>query len=173
MSYGDRIGLLSLTMALLSVSGAASQDPSRPDSIEAWHEDAWTEIVNQKGLTISYIYYPEADTENNGIVLRLQNERKVAIRYAFTVLFRAPEADTSTTVRGTLDAGEMATGSSAGLFWIPFDQQGYNIGEIGILGLEVTPVPDLGVSAAEVRVKASWRTREPGRVGKTVRVPTA
>lgn len=137
MSYGDRIGLLSLTLALLSVFGAASQDPSRPDSIEAWHEDAWTEIVSQEGPTISYIYYPEADTENNGIVLRLRNERKVAIRYAFTVIFRVPEADTSTTVRGTLDSGEMATGTSAGLFWIPFEQQGYSIGEIGVRGLRI------------------------------------
>lgn len=115
--------------------------PTRPrsDSSEAWHEDAWTPILKQDGLQISYIYYPDADSEHDGIVLRLVNDSQDSLRYAFTLLFRAPDAETSVSVQGHLAPGEMKTGDDAGLFWTPFQEADRNIGEIGLRGLDIVP----------------------------------
>lgn len=138
-----RIGLIVVLLVGICVSRARAQQRPRADTVDAWHEDAWTTIVEETGLKISYIYYPEADNENNGVVLRLENEGETPLRYVFTLVFRAPEADTSTIVRGELQPGKVKTGSASGLFWIPFEGTGYEIAEIGLRGLEVRPEPDL------------------------------
>ncbi|MFB6098647.1 MAG: hypothetical protein ABEK84_05970 [Salinibacter sp.] len=93
-------------------------------------------------MTIDYIYYPEADNVHDGIVLRLSNHGDVAVRYAFTLIFRAPEADTTAVVRGRLGAGEMKTGEPAGLFWIPFREEDRRLAEIGLRGLDIQPLHD-------------------------------
>ena len=127
-----------VVLGLVSWSPAAGQTPELgQDSSHAWHEDAWTRIVEQEGVRISYIYYPEADNEHDGIVLRLINENDVPVQYAFTLVFRAPEADTSVVVRGRLAPGEMKTGDDAGLFWVPFRGEDRSVGEIGLRGLDV------------------------------------
>ncbi|PSQ72676.1 MAG: hypothetical protein BRD34_03960 [Bacteroidetes bacterium QH_6_64_77] len=127
-----------VVLGLVSWSPAAGQAPEPgQDSSHAWHEDAWTRIVEQEGVRISYIYYPEADNEHDGIVLRLINENDVPVQYAFTLVFRAPEADTSVVVRGRLAPGEMKTGDDAGLFWVPFRGEDRSVGEIGLRGLDV------------------------------------
>ena len=127
-----------VVLGLVSWSPAAGQAPEPgQDSSHAWHEDAWTRIVEQEGVRISYIYYPEADNEHDGIVLRLINENDVPVQYAFTLVFRAPEADTSVVVRGHLAPGEMKTGDDAGLFWVPFRGEDRSVGEIGLRGLDV------------------------------------
>lgn len=131
------LGVLVLGLIPCSVGFGQQPTPS-PDTSEAWHEDAWTPILEQEGLRISYIYYPEADNEHDGVVLRLSNENEVPVRYAFRVLFRAPTADTSAAVRGRLGPGEMKTGDDAGLFWVPFQGEDRSLGEIGLRGLSVT-----------------------------------
>lgn len=133
------IGVLSV----VSISTALGQEGGGVlDSSEVWHEEAWTRMVEQEGVHIDYIYYPEADNEHDGIVLRLINERDVAVRYAFALVFRAPEADTTVSVRGRLAPGEMKTGDAAGLFWMPFRRDDRTIGEIGLRGLEIVPLKD-------------------------------
>lgn len=127
-------------LGLMCVPPVAGQENAPPDSVNEWHEDAWTQIVEQRGVRIDYIFYPEADNKHNGVVLRLVNESDTAIRYSFTLIFRAPEADTSTGVQGTLRPGEMKTGEESGLFWIPFRKSGRTIGQIGLRGLQITPV---------------------------------
>jgi hypothetical protein len=131
-------GVIGLGVALFG--GAQGQVPeTAPDTSEPWHDDAWTPIVEQEGVRIDYIYYPEANNEHDGIVVRLTNENDVPVRYAFTLIFRAPEAETTATVRGRLNAGQMKTGDKAGLFWIPFTDQDRSLGEIGLRGLEIWP----------------------------------
>lgn len=130
-------------MGLLTAAPIDAQSREAPsDTVEAWHQEAWTEIVRRKGVSISYLFYPEADNEHNGVVLRLRNHNDHPVRYAFSVIFRAPEADSSATVRGHLGPGEMKTGDEAGLFWIPFREDEYHIGEIGLSGLEFRPRPN-------------------------------
>jgi hypothetical protein len=130
-----------LILALGSLQWAFGQPTGPPsDSSEAWHEDAWTSILQQDGLQISYIYYPDADNEHDGVVLRLVNDSQDSLRYAFTLIFRAPDAETSVSVQGRLAPGEMKTGDDAGLFWMPFQKSDRNIGEIGLRGLKIAPV---------------------------------
>jgi hypothetical protein len=127
-----------LVLGLLSPSMSLGQAPlPSSDTSRAWHDDAWTPIVEQEGLQVSYIYYPEADTEHDGVVLRLINENESPVRYSFTLIFRAPTADTTATVDGRLGPGEMKTGDAAGLFWVPFRNEDRSLGEIGLRGLSV------------------------------------
>ena len=127
-----------LVLGLLPVSaGWAQKWGVAGDTSAAWHADAWTPIIEKKGLRISYIYYPDANDEHDGIVLRLINENEVPVRYKFTLVFRAPAADTTTAVRGRLNPGAMKTGDAAGLFWVPFREDDRSLGEIGLRGLSV------------------------------------
>lgn len=135
---GVRLAMFLLALGPLQVTLAQPTDPP-PDSSEAWHEDAWNPILQQDGLHISYLYYPDADNKHDGIVLRLANDAEEPLRYAFTLVFRAPEAETDVSVQGRLEPGEMRTGEEAGLFWIPFRDSDRNIGEIGLRGLEIDP----------------------------------
>jgi len=139
MQYVYRL-LIGLSMlGAVPASVAVAQEPPVPsDTAAAWHDDAWTLITEQKGLRVSYIYYPEADNEHDGVVLRLINDNEGSVRYAFTLIFRAPTADTAVSVRGRLGPGEMETGDSAGLFWVPFREEDRSLGEIGLRGLSVT-----------------------------------
>lgn len=141
VSFQVGIMLGILTIALGPLQGTPGQPTGPPpDSNEAWHEDAWNPILRQEGLHISYLYYPEADNTHDGIVLRLVNNSEDTLRYAFTLVFRAPEAEMDVSVQGYLDPGEMRTGEKAGLFWMPFRASDRNIGEIGLRGLEIESV---------------------------------
>jgi len=130
-----------LGLGLLAGSGARAQAPETPpDTTKPWHDDAWTHIVEQQGVRIDYIYYPEADNEHDGIVVRLINVRDVHLQYAFTLIFRAPTAETSAVVRGRLAPGQMKTGEDAGLFWVPFKEKDRSLAEIGLRGLTIRPI---------------------------------
>ncbi len=166
------IGLVALWLVAVPVARGQETAPAR-DSSQSWHDDAWTRIVERKGVTIDYIYYPEADAKNDGIVLRLTNENGAAVRYAFTVVFRAHKADTSALVRGRLGPGQMKTGDASGLFWVPFKGKDRNVGEIGLRGLEIWPAresrPYRHNSGSGGGVNASWRPpRDRGRAKPSV-----
>lgn len=134
-------------LALFLVDGAPqhvqAQDSTQTssDTSRVWYEDAWTPIVTKEGVHFDYLFYQKADSENNGVVIRLQNENDVAVRYAFTVIFRGPEGRSTAQADGRLQPGEMETGEPDGLFWIPF-RDGRRIGEVGLRGIEVIPVQD-------------------------------
>lgn len=126
-----------------TVGSVQAQDPSRaaPDSTEPWYEGAWTHIVTRSGVQFGYLFYGEADTENNGVVIRLRNTNAAAVRYEFAVIFRGPEGDTTARAEGHLDPGEMKTGEPDGLFWIPF-KDGRRVAEVGLRDIEIAPRPD-------------------------------
>lgn len=144
MHFPIRVLIGMLAMVLGTVQGSLGQptDPPR-DSSGVWHEEAWTSILEENGLQISYIYYPNADNQHDGVVLRLVNNSSAPLRYGFTLIFRASEAETTVPVHGRLRPGRMKTGEAAGLFWIPFKESDRTIGEIGLRGLDVARVrPD-------------------------------
>lgn len=147
-----RVALLILGVLLLASAPAAGQDSTGVplDTARAWHEDAWSTIVTRDRLTVSYIFYGKADTENNGLVLRLENRNDHPVRYAFTVIFRGPEGEATGQADGQIGAQSMKTGESAGLFWIPF-RDGRTVGEVGLRGLTVTPVSEDGAGNASRR----------------------
>jgi hypothetical protein len=123
---------------------AQSADSTAADTtggVPAWHEDAWTEIITHEGVRFTYIFYSKADTKNNGVVVRLENQNAYRVHYAFTIIFRTPTAERSARADGHLDAGEMKTGDKDGLFWIPFTEPNQTIGEIGLRGLRIVRAP--------------------------------
>jgi len=115
---------------------SAAADTS--SGVPAWSEDAWTEITTYDGVRFTYIRYRQADNENDGVVVRLQNQNDYPVRYAFTVVFRTATAERTARTRGELAAGEMETGDKDGLFWIPF-KDGQAIVELGLRRLRIVP----------------------------------
>lgn len=140
----DRAWTVVLLVALMGAAaqGAFAQDSTEaaPDSVEAWHEGAWNRIVTRNGVHFDYVFYSEADTENNGVVLRLTNENDYGVQYAFTIIFRGPTRETARQAAGRLQPGEMKTGESDGLFWIPF-RDGSRVGEVGLRRVVVKRAP--------------------------------
>lgn len=142
--------LLGLIFLLLAGSGAverglvwAQDSTTAPvDTAQAWYDGAWTPIVERDGVQFAYIFYGKADNENNGVVVRLRNRNDHAVRYVFTIIFRATGAEATARAEGHLEAGEMKTGEEDGLFWIPFTDD-TRIREVGLRGITVTEVdPD-------------------------------
>lgn len=129
--------LVTLFIAAGMGSVCAQDSTAAGDSTRAVYDAAWTPIVERNGVRISFIFYSEADNVNNGVVIRLRNRNDYPVGYAFTVVFRGPSAEATARAEGELGAGEMKTGESAGLFWVPFED-GSSIGEVGLRGIEVT-----------------------------------
>jgi hypothetical protein len=120
---------------------------------------AWKPVLDLDGVRIHYIFYSEAvsgrraaedgtaaaggaafyHVERDGVVLKMVNTRKEAIRYSFTLIIKSPLHDFETLVRGEMAPESILTGEAADLFWAPFDP-GESIGEIGVRGFKVSRV---------------------------------
>lgn len=110
-----------------------------PMGIEAQTPEggAWRPIFEHDGVAFSYIFYREADSANNGVVVRLHNTNDHAVTYRFNIIFRDElDAEIVEEVRGELGAQQQKTGSLDGLFWIPF-LDGRSIREVGLRGYKV------------------------------------
>lgn len=118
-----------IVLVLVSLQPALAQAPV---------DGPWKEIIRQEGVAFSYLYYREADNTNGGIVVRLVNTNDYAVDYRFKIIFRADGDEHIEQVEGELEAGQVKTGDSDGLFWIPFED-GRGIGEVGLRGYEITP----------------------------------
>ncbi len=94
-------------------------------------EEAWKTLFEHEGLRFQYIFYSKANTNDDGVVVMLQNLNEYCISYRFTIVFESPEGSTSVDAEGTLASLEMKTGDAEGLYWIPFDD-GRPIGAIGL-----------------------------------------
>ena len=99
-------------------------------------EWAWRFMHEQDSVVVRYIHYTEADNENSGIVLRLDNRSTRAIRYRFTALFLSGDDRAEQRVEGRLEAGGIVTGDADGLFFIPFPD-GRPVTEVGLRGFRV------------------------------------
>jgi hypothetical protein len=141
----SRIVLLVLATGVLMVETTIAQarDSARApaDTTDPWYDTAWSPIVERGGVQIGYIFYGQADNENNGVVLRLENQNEYPVRYDFTVLFRGPAGRATAQATGRLAPGEMKTGEKDGLFWIPF-RDGRRVGRVGLRGIDITPLAD-------------------------------
>ena len=105
-------------------------------------EEAWKPLLEHEGLRFRYIYYSRANTNDDGVVIMLQNLNEYCIRYRFTIIFESSEGSTSAVAEGTLASLEMRTGEADGLYWIPFDDGRY----IGAIGLRNYTVDRIDVS---------------------------
>ncbi len=110
-------------------------------------EEAWKTFFAHKGLRFRYIFYPKANSNDDGVVVLLQNLNEYCVSYRFTLIFESPDGSTSADAEGTLASLEMKTGDAEGLFWVPFDD-GRSIGAIGLRNYAVDRIDVSDQSAA-------------------------
>ncbi|GIV59851.1 MAG: hypothetical protein KatS3mg043_0940 [Rhodothermaceae bacterium] len=125
-------------MAFLAGFAVAGPLLAQPRTAGEW---AWKPILMHEGVRFEYLFYPAADNFNNGVVVKLTNTNDHPVAYRFTIIFRAEGATHEEYVEGRLAAREIRTGDAAGLFWVPF-RDGRSIGEVGLRGFRVTPLPE-------------------------------
>ena len=115
-------------------------------------EYAWKTILEYEGVIFRYIYYRAADTQDDGIVVMLENTNEHAVQYRFTIIFRSEETKAEALAEGELDPGEIKTGDADGLFWIPFDDgralsavgvRSYRIMKVEVVDKEISHHPGL------------------------------
>ena len=106
-------------------------------------EWAWKPLFKHEGVDFKYIFYQEADSKNNGVVIMLINTNDYAVEYRFKVIFRAGGDEVVRETSGELDAGQAKTGDADGLFWIP-SPDGRTISEVGLRGYTITPKEKVG-----------------------------
>jgi len=146
------LGMMGLSLADAQEVGRAPADTAKADTTAAdstgeaaWARDAWTEITRRRGARLSYIFYREADTENDGVVIRVDNDNDVPIVYDFTVVFRsAAGREVTDEARGAVPPKTLKTGDMDGrgnLFWIPFPGTEETIDQVGVRRLKVWHVP--------------------------------
>lgn len=97
----------------------------------------WKELANKNGLFVEFLFYSEADNTNNGVVVKLENKNNYRIHYAFDLIFRSADADTTQFVTGIMLNNQVKTGSNDNLFWVPF-KDGRFIGEVGLTNFKVS-----------------------------------
>ena len=97
----------------------------------------WTLLINKDSVYAYFIYYTHADNHNHGIVLKLVNKNKFSINYRFDLIFLSDTLSHSEKVEGILKPNEIKTGSTEGLFWIPF-RNGKSISDVGIKNFKIT-----------------------------------
>ncbi len=102
---------------------------------------AWTPITRVEDVAFLYILYRKADTENNGVVLKLVNWNDYPVRYRFVVVFKSGRDEYEELVTGRIGAKTLVTGDELGLFFIPF-KDGRSIGEIGLKGYRITKIAE-------------------------------
>lgn len=110
-------------------------------------EEAWKTLFEHEGLRFRYIFYPKANTNDDGVVVMLQNLNEHCVSYRFTLIFESPEGSTSADAEGTLASLEMKTGDAEGLFWVPFND-GRSIGAIGLRNYAVDRINASAQSSA-------------------------
>jgi len=125
-----QVTLVLIALIVLVRSGSALAQETSSD----W---AWTPIMKVEGVDFLYIFYREADTENNGVVLKLVNWNDYPIHYRFLVVFKSGKDEYEELVTGRIEAKTFVTGDELGLFFIPF-KDGRSIGEIGLKAYRIT-----------------------------------
>ena len=123
--------LSTVLLGLALVLRAAAQEKAS--------EKAWKTLLQHQGVTFKYIYYRKADSQNDGVVLMLENSSDMAVTYTFTIVFWTENEELEANASGRLAPGERRTGDAAGLFWVPF-RDGRSIGSIGLRSYKISPV---------------------------------
>ena len=120
-------------LIMLVLCAAASLPMKAQQTATDW---AWQPLLTHEGVVFTYLFYREADNTNNGVVIKIANTNDYPVAYRFKVVFRAEDAVKVEAVEGQLNAREVVTGDTAGLFWVPFTD-GRTISEIGLRGFKI------------------------------------
>ncbi|NWF50648.1 MAG: hypothetical protein HXY49_08910 [Ignavibacteriaceae bacterium] len=95
-------------------------------------------LYEEDGLRVSFLYYKEGDgSGRSGVVIFLENNNEFEISFSFTLIFRSEGADKEERLEGSLKAFEKRTGSTSGLYFLPFSDN-RSIIAVGIKNFKVT-----------------------------------
>ena len=96
----------------------------------------WQRLFADENISVKFIFYSKADNSNNGVVIKLENKLAVETEFSFRLIFKSLQEEKSQIVSGLLKPNEIITGSSRGLFFIPFPD-GKSISELGITDIKI------------------------------------
>ena len=96
----------------------------------------WQRLFADENIAFKFIFYSKADNYNNGVVMKIENKLGEEIEFSFRLIFRSLEEEKSQNVSGRLKPHEIITGSSRGMFFIPF-ADGKSISELGITDIKI------------------------------------
>lgn len=131
--------ITSLLLPLLLFAAAYSARAQLSD--EEVQDAAWTPLYETSGVEFSFIFYRKGDNEHNGVVVRLVNTNPHPVSARFRMVFRSDSTEhVAAPYERRLAAGEAVTGSSHGLWWIPF-RDDRSIREVGMRGMHVREHP--------------------------------
>ncbi len=96
----------------------------------------WTTLYKSDGVEASFIYYGQSAKNSDGVVVKMRNFNDYGVDYNFVLIFRSDTLVKQESVSGNLKAHEIKTGSSEGLFWMPFSR-GTWISEVGVRSFKI------------------------------------
>ncbi len=96
----------------------------------------WTFLFQKDSVDAYFICYAKADNHNDGIVVKLVNKNNFKVNYKFDLIFLSDTLKHVVKVAGYLRSKETKTGSTEGLFWVPF-KNGNSISDVGIHDFQV------------------------------------
>lgn len=108
--------------------------------VNAQENGYFTKLFDQKGVAAYFLFYRTGNgVDDNGITVLLHNKNDYDLNYRFTLIFRADTVESEKEVKGFIKAGEKMTGSTSGLYFIPFQDKRL-ITELGVKGFKTEPV---------------------------------
>lgn len=97
-------------------------------------------LYEKDGFEVKFLFFSEGNgVKDNGISLMLINKREYSVGYSFTLIFRAGNVDKIVQVKGEIEPGKKKTGSTDGLYWIPFNDK-RTITKVGITKIRLTEI---------------------------------
>ena len=125
------------SVPIRSATAQDTGDNPAPDSIRLLvttrSDWAWRPVIHQDSVRVDYIFYaPDGDVDN-GVVLKITNDRSATVDYRFTLILTSGDRRQETEVVGRVGPKSLVTGDSEGLYFSPFGPEAA-IGEIGLRG---------------------------------------
>ncbi len=99
---------------------------------------AWTFLYQKDSVIAYFIWYTKADNLNDGVVVKLVNKNNFEVNYKFDLIFLSDTLKHIINLKGNLKPHETKTGSSQGLFFVPF-KNGLSISDVGIHDFIIIP----------------------------------
>lgn len=102
--------------------------------------DLHKKLFELDGLEVRFLFYSEGNgVKDNGINVLLKNNNLHGISYSFEIIFKSGNKEHKEKITGILNANEMKTGSTAKLFFLPFND-GTQIKHVGATKIRVKKI---------------------------------
>lgn len=102
--------------------------------------DLHKKLFEQEGLEVRFLFYSEGNgVKDNGINILLKNNNPYSISYSFEIIFKSGNKEQRENIKGKLIANELKTGSTAKLFFLPFND-GTQIKHVGATKIRINKI---------------------------------